>query len=581
MKDFDSTWHTRLLALIMFGMSSGIYHDHTEVPLWKIQGDSAAPPISGEDSDDDHDREQHDKAAQEVEKAEQQNPQAEERKEAIKSGTDLKALRSVCKGSMHVALCIGCKDGIQNLCRTIYVMIHTIREEHGYNAKFVRTVAGVQDFYLTAAKGRTLAVLEMTCQQLLQPGKLEYMGFTIDYASGLPSNLTEDHDMCKDQNDTAAKAMGIWVSLAKFRAGSMMWHYLSWPGLLALLLSSDKTDVDLCLQLLARHYNAYVVAAREAEENPWLQKVVSASPFKFKVMEEIALFMISPTDLSEDEVSQRLQEYARDIYSSLGQTKIIEDTFQKMRTRESTDTRNKAHHPLTYWTMAKAMGTIEAHGRDAVQPVGVHDECDIHKKFCKDNFNTKKWDMTIDNGEAIMDRQTWPSFSPLSAQFHYGSSEFLAQLHANMDAPHDSQPWENASRCWRGVLFQRGLIVMRQDSADYFVSLGMMETLMVGLWRVKPMVVHSGGPDSDSDLCFVVGSGDKDFTNDLPTWVNPIDMDSFDAVPTRVISPINLWLRNGKRKAIHHGVVYLKTDEPLPLMTLAAQKCFTVWPSII
>ena len=97
---------------------------------------------------------------------------------------------------------------------------------------------------------------------------------------------------------------------------------------------------------------------------------------------------------------------------------------------------------------------------------------------------------------------------------------------------------------------------------------------MVGLWRVKPMVVHSGGPDSDSDLCFVVGSGDKDFTNDLPTWVNPIDMDSFDAVPTKVISPINLWLRNGKIKAIHHGVVYLKIDEPLPLMTLAAQKCF-------
>ena len=39
-KDADNKWHSRLPGLIMFGMSTGLYHDHTEVPLWRMAGDS-------------------------------------------------------------------------------------------------------------------------------------------------------------------------------------------------------------------------------------------------------------------------------------------------------------------------------------------------------------------------------------------------------------------------------------------------------------------------------------------------------------------------------------------------------------
>ena len=35
----DKTWHTRILSLITFGMSTGIYKDITEVPLWSFQGE--------------------------------------------------------------------------------------------------------------------------------------------------------------------------------------------------------------------------------------------------------------------------------------------------------------------------------------------------------------------------------------------------------------------------------------------------------------------------------------------------------------------------------------------------------------
>ena len=51
--DADKTYHSRLLALITFGMSNGIYKDLTEVPLWKMEGeDGGAVFEGGEDSDD-------------------------------------------------------------------------------------------------------------------------------------------------------------------------------------------------------------------------------------------------------------------------------------------------------------------------------------------------------------------------------------------------------------------------------------------------------------------------------------------------------------------------------------------------
>ena len=56
--------------------------------------------------------------------------QADEKKEGVKAGTDLKALRKICKNSAHVATCIMCKDLLQMLCRIIFTMIELLRNEH-------------------------------------------------------------------------------------------------------------------------------------------------------------------------------------------------------------------------------------------------------------------------------------------------------------------------------------------------------------------------------------------------------------------------------------------------------------------
>ena len=57
------------------------------------------------------------------------------------------------------------------------------------------------------------------------------------------------------------------------------------------------------------------------------------------------------------------------------------------------------------------------------------------------------------NADGIMSTASWPTFSPLSAQFRYGVSELLSQLDATCNSETDNEPWETASRCWRGVFF--------------------------------------------------------------------------------------------------------------------------------
>ena len=83
-----------------------------------------------------------------------------------RGGGDLAAIRKKCKNSIHTAAVILCKDGLQVLYRIIYTMISVIRREHGKNAHEMRGPESVRGWYVAAAKGRVLDVLEKTCAQL-------------------------------------------------------------------------------------------------------------------------------------------------------------------------------------------------------------------------------------------------------------------------------------------------------------------------------------------------------------------------------------------------------------------------------
>ena len=169
---------------------------------------------------------------------------------------------------------------------------------------------------------------------------MAYMGFTVDFGRGLPGGISIAHDLVKDEDDKAERAMGLWLLVSYHRTGSMMWHFASWLRLLALCASDDLDDVFLCIRRMREHYRAFINASAKMGNMFFLKKVVMASPFSSLIVSEIADFICGPDFLPNDWKLKRFRDYARSLCSSWGQTKVVEDNFKKMRDREATDTRN-------------------------------------------------------------------------------------------------------------------------------------------------------------------------------------------------------------------------------------------------
>ena len=564
----DKTWHTRVLAYITFGMSSGIYKDLTEVPLWKPADDDGAGGFAGgNDSDDDGDRADAQQAEADVVGVEAAVPAADAEKAPVKNQEDLKSLRTKCKKSVHVAACIMCRDQMQILCRIIYTVLSPIRLEHGLNAQKCRGPDAIRLWYISAAKCRAWAVLEDCCATLQKSGPLAYMGFTVDFGRGLPQGITVGHDMVQEEDDRAERAMSIWVTMGYHRTGSMMWHFASWLGLFALGASDDLEDVMLCIEKMRVHFRAFLNAKLKMAKNNFLKQVVAASPFSSCIVYEIADFIIGPDLLPNDWKLKRFRDFARSIFSSWGQTKIIEDNFKKMRDRESSDTRNKAHVPLTYWSMSKEMNAIGAHNREQLEPDDNLELGQTKGKLQKDLFYTTNHGLKLEHAEDIMLTAKWPTFSAQSARFQYSCSEFTASIDAKTTPELPDGVWDVSSRTWRGILFNTGMIVKVVGKEEYFVSFGFTGKLLVVLWRVQPFKIQRSTMKG-----FAVGTGDV--INSYPTYASALDLDDYEAVPAKVISPLHLYLVNKKKVAACSGIVYLQTDEPMPIMCWAAKNCF-------
>ena len=99
------------------------------------------------------------------------------------------------------------------------------------------------------------------------------------------------------------------------------------------------------------------------------------------------------------------------------------------------------------------------------------------------------------------------------------------------------------------------------------MALGQCAHFMVVLWHVVDMVLFK----NSSKAC-AVGSGLMQ--NLISTLVSPLELDDFQVTPTRVISPLHLFLANGKRLHRHSGVVFLQTGPQVSMIEHAAANCF-------
>eukprot|EP00974_Lingulodinium_polyedra_P058038 5588875-Lingulodinium_polyedra.AAC.1 len=117
----------------------------------------------------------------------------------------------------------------------------------------------------------------------------------------------------------------------------MAWHSSSWPGMLALFASEDVAVQRRALQELEQDWRAFERARSLAPASPFLLKLVRKSCFSTTVMSEVAEACFSGAEKPEVEVLRDMQGLSRSIFTGWGQTKVVEDAFNRMRDRESRD----------------------------------------------------------------------------------------------------------------------------------------------------------------------------------------------------------------------------------------------------
>ena len=90
--------------------------------------------------------------------------------------------------------------------------------------------------------------------------------------------------------------------------------------------------------------------------------------------------------------------------------------------------------------------------------------------------------------------------------------------------------------------------------------------MLVLAWQVAMFNV------ADGKMAFLVT--DATIANAEPKWLNPLQLDDYDVIPTEVVSPLGLWVANARQVHDKSAVVFLQTKDPMDVMQWAAENCF-------
>eukprot|EP00974_Lingulodinium_polyedra_P028690 2762413-Lingulodinium_polyedra.AAC.1 len=160
----------------------------------------------------------------------------------------------------------------------------------------------------------------------------------------------------------AERMMTLALQLLRWRTGSMSWHTHGWPGQLALLCSTDPGDRARCLANLKSDYEAFLKAQDLGKSVLFLRNAARMSPFATYPMAEVAAALCNQTPPPPEAV-QQVTTVSRQVWSSWGQTKVVEDGNNVMRDLETRAVKSKKVGIPAQWDALRSRGVMEQHGR--------------------------------------------------------------------------------------------------------------------------------------------------------------------------------------------------------------------------
>ena len=282
-------------------------------------------------------------------------------------------------------------------------------------------------------------------------GSLKFMGMDTDFGVVQSGVGTDNQRKLLEDNDLIAKqAWDLVCALTKFRLSSMSWHCNYWPGALALAGSGNLADRRACLHKLQHDLAVFEEASKVAARSTFVDKFVQESPFATTAMQEISELV--KAGLPEEEVLATLSSFSQRVFSGFGQTKVIEDGLQRLRSSEQRTVANKKVECARQWSTLRGQKVLGLHQRDEVEPPP---EATAERRGLSKAASTVRGRAPTLDASAFTHKATWPT---LSAQ----SLQGLSVEHALLEHCFVQGQFEEASCFWKALSVHIGAVIFKE-----------------------------------------------------------------------------------------------------------------------
>ena len=203
-------------------------------------------------------------------------------------------------------------------------------------------------------------------------------------------------------------------------------------------------------------------------------------------------------------------------------------------------------------------GIHKSHGRDDILSTDADDRA---AKTLQDAYRPGKHPLSVD-ATSLTSKASWPLLSPSTFPSLYATRQILRTCY-------DQDCWEAASKAWLCTLVRQGTVLC-VDSSRYCISLGDIANVCLLCWPLEHY-------DTPSGRYFTLGE-EKAAASANFIWLPCLSFANIRVVPTRVCSPLRLFISTGYKLQSFAGVVLQATSPAADVFVYAATCAFWKLP---
>ena len=244
---------------------------------------------------------------------------------------------------------------------------------------------------------------------------------------------------------------------------------------------------------------------------------------------------------------------ARDLFTGWGQSKVVEDVLNRLRDRETRAVKDKRLGVVNQWNTMRGEEIIKLHRRVELDPAPL----EKRKKLDRSIFVPKHHTPSIDV-DSITGRATWATFTPQTIQALSADRQLFLFCRRNAC-------WERAGDSWRTSFVPKGTVLTRAGADDARLVLGVVGYISILTWPLDKRITKEG--NTYYALSSAIGKAEA-------SWGFVLDFDSWQVIPSKLVSPLHRFLLDKKRFSGISGLVLHQSSPPCSILENAARHAF-------